>query len=139
MSETAPHGRIIGVVEDDESLRVAIRSLLLSCGFEVEMFESSEAVLGVARLDLACLIVDVRLPGMSGLDLQRNLVAADRELPIVFISAHEAPVAQQRQALAAGAIAFLRKPFPEDALIGAVHAGLTQRGGGSVRGRGEAK
>jgi FixJ family two-component response regulator len=139
MSETAPHGRIIGVVEDDESLRVAIRSLLLSCGFEVEMFESSEAVLGVARLDLACLIVDVRLPGMSGLDLQRNLVAADRELPIVFISAHEAPVAQQQQALAAGAIAFLRKPFPEDALIGAVHAGLTRRGGDSVRGRGEAK
>ena len=137
MGETAPQDRIIGVVEDDESLRLAIRSLLRSRGFEVEMFESSEAVLGVARLDLACLIVDVRLPGMSGFDLQRNLVAADRELPIVFISAHEAPVAQQ-QALAAGAIAFLRKPFPEDALIDAVHAGLTHREGGSVRGRGEA-
>ena len=140
MDATLSDDRIIGVVDDDESVRMAVGSLLRSLGFKIEMFGSAEGLAGSARLDdIACLIVDVRLPGMSGLDLQRQLLAGQRKrkLPMIFMSAHDDPVAQQ-QALAAGAIAFLRKPFREDALINAVHAGLTHREGGSVQGRGEA-
>jgi FixJ family two-component response regulator len=108
---------------------MAIRSLLRSLGFQVETFGSAECLLRSARLDdVACLIVDVRLPGMSGLDLQRRLVAANRGLPMAFITAHDDPIAQ-RQALAAGALAFLRKPFSEESLIDAVRSALTRAGG----------
>src|SRR2546426_2210492 len=121
---------IVGIVDDDESVRMAIRSLLRSLGFKVETFGSAEDLLGSARLDdIACLIVDLRLPGMSGVDLQRQLLAAKRELPLIFISAHDDPVAG-RQAVAAGALAFLRKPFSEKALIDAVRSGLARAGGG---------
>ena len=110
---------------------MAIRSLLRSLGFKVETFDSAEDLLGSAWLDdIACLIVDLRLPGMSGVDLQRQLLAAKRELPMVFISAHDDPVAQQ-QALTAGALAFLRKPFSEKALIDAIRSGLSHAEGGS--------
>jgi FixJ family two-component response regulator len=120
--------RVIGVVDDDEPVRIAIGSLLRSLGFEVAMFGSAEELLASPRLDdIACLIVDVRLAGVSGLDLQRQLLAAKRELPMIFISAHDDPVAR-RQALTAGALAFLRKPFSEKALIDAVHSGLSQWG-----------
>ena len=120
--------RIIGVVDDEEPVRIAIGSVLRSLGFKMEMFGSAEDLLGSPRLDdIACLIVDVRLPGMSGLDLQRHLLAAKRELPMIFISAHYDPVAR-RQALTAGALAFLRKPFSEKALIDAVRSGLSQGG-----------
>jgi FixJ family two-component response regulator len=130
MSTTSSDERIIGVVDDNESVRMAIRSLLRSLGFQVEVFGSAEGLLGSARLDdIACLIVDVGLPGMSGLDLQRQLVAAQRQLPMIFISAHDDPVAR-RQALAAGALAFLRKPFSEKALIDAVRSALAPAGGG---------
>lgn len=129
MSETSTDSRIIGVVEDDESVGLAIRSLLRSLGFRVEVFGSAEALLGFSG-DLACLIVDVRLPGMSGLDLQQRLVAARVGLPIVFISAHDDPVSRE-QALAAGALAFLRKPFSEDALMNAVRSGLARGRKGS--------
>ena len=122
---------IVGIVDDDESVRMAIRSLLRSLGFKVETFDSAEDLLGSAWLDdIACLIVDLRLPGMSGVDLQRQLLAAKRELPMVFISAHDDPVAQQ-QALTAGALAFLRKPFSEKALIDAIRSGLSHAEGGS--------
>ena len=122
---------IVGIVDDDESVRMAIRSLLRSLGFKVETFGSAEDLLGSARLDdIACLIVDLRLPGMSGVDLQRQLLAAKRELPMVFVSAHDDPVAQQ-QALTAGALAFLREPFSEKALIDAIRSGLSHAEGGS--------
>jgi len=129
MSETSTDLGIIGVVEDDESVGLAIRSLLRSLGFRVELFGSAEAALAFAG-DLACLIVDVRLPGMSGLDLQQRLVAARVELPIVFVSAHDDPVARE-QALAAGALAFLRKPFSEDALMDPVRSGIARGRKGS--------
>jgi FixJ family two-component response regulator len=83
---------LIGIIDDDESVRMAIRSLLRSLGFTVEMFSSAEDLFGSARLDdIASLIVDVRLPGLSGVDLQRQLLAAQRKLPMIFISAHDDP------------------------------------------------
>jgi len=122
---------VIGIVDDDESVRMAIRSLLRSLGFTVEMFSSAEDLLGSVRLDdIACLIVDVRLPGMSGVDLQRQLLAAQRKLPMIFISAHDDPAAQ-RQAVARGALAFLRKPFSEHALLDAIRSGLSEAERGS--------
>jgi len=78
--------QIIGVVDDDESVRMAVGSLLRSLGFKIELFGSAEDLLGSAQLDdIACLIVDVRLPGLSGLDLQRQLLAGKREFPMIFI------------------------------------------------------
>jgi FixJ family two-component response regulator len=122
---------VIGIVDDDESVRMAIRSLLRSLGFKVEIFGSAEDLLGSPRLDdIACLIVDVRLPGMSGLDLQRQLLAANREFSMIFISAHDDPVAR-RHAITAGALAFLRKPFSEKALTDAIRSGLSRAKAGS--------
>src|SRR5262249_51698269 len=96
MGATPVAERVIGIVDDDESVRMAIRSLLRSLGFKVETFGSAEDLLRSARLDdIACLIVDLRLSGMSGVDLQRQLLAAKRELPIIFISAHYGPGAQR--------------------------------------------
>src|SRR5262249_43347055 len=90
---------------------------------------SAEDLLGSARLDdIACLVVDLRLPGMNGVELQRQLLAAKRELPMVFVSAHGDPVAQ-RQALTAGALAFLPKPFSEKALIDTIRSGLSRSEG----------
>jgi FixJ family two-component response regulator len=121
---------IIAVVDDDESVRMAVRSLLRSLGFRVETFGSAEDFLGSARLEnIAFLIVDVRLPAMSGLTLQCQLTAAGDAPPMVFISAYDDPGAR-RQALAAGALAFLRKPFSDNALIGAVRSALARAGGG---------
>ena len=121
--------RTVAVVDDDASVRVAIRSLLRSLGFRVETFGSAEDVIAFAGLgDVACLIVDVRLPGMTGLDLQRHLAAAGSGTPLVFITAHDDP-ADRRQAVAGGALAFLRKPFSDGALIDAVRAALGRAGG----------
>src|SRR5262245_20032169 len=131
MGATPVDERVIGIVDDDESVRTAIRRLLRSLGFKVETFGSAEDLLRSAQLDdIACLIVDLRLGGMSGVDLQRQLLAAKRELPMIFISAHDDPVAQQ-QALTAGALAFLRKPFSEKTLIDAIRSGLSHSRKGS--------
>jgi FixJ family two-component response regulator len=119
--------RTVGVVDDDDSMRTAIGSLLRSLGFKVEMCGSAEQLLASPWFDDdTCLVMDVRLPGMSGVDLQRQLLAAKRDVPIVFISAHDDPVAR-RQALAAGALAFLLKPFLEEDLTDALRAGLAHR------------
>ena len=122
---TALHGGIVAVVDDDESLRAAIRSLLRSLGFPVEVFASAEDfLLWRPRMrDTACVIVDVRMPGMSGLDLQRALVATGRPLPTIVISAHDDAAARQ-QALRAGALTFLAKPFGDNALIAAVRSAV---------------
>src|SRR5258705_10091218 len=109
MEKTASRDRTVAVIDDDESVRLAIRSLLRSLGFRVDAFASGEDLLRAVPLpigDPACLIVDVRMPGMSGLDLHRRLIAAGRRLPTIFISACHDPVERQR-AIADGALAFL--------------------------------
>ena len=117
----------ISVVDDDESVGEAIKSLLASLGFRVEVFNSAEDFLNSARLtDSACLIADVRMPGMNGLQLQRFLNTAQCWIPIVFISAHDDGEARSR-ALEAGAVDFLRKPFSEDALLSAITRALETR------------
>jgi FixJ family two-component response regulator len=115
---------IVFVVDDDESVRTAIRSLLASVGLRVETFGSSREFLAHARPDVpACLVLDVRLPGSSGLDLQRELVASGASMPIVFITGH-GDVPMSVQAMKAGAMEFLTKPFRDQQLLDAVHQAL---------------
>ena len=119
-----PRVPLISIVDDDESVRVALRSLIGSVGFRAEVFGSGEEFLSspyVSKTD--CLIADVRMPGMSGLELQERLHDAGSSVPIVFISAHDDKEAQAR-GLRGGAIAFLQKPFSEDSLLGAISVGL---------------
>jgi FixJ family two-component response regulator len=118
----------ISVVDDDESIREAINDLLDCVGLRVEVFGSAEDFLNSEDLhDTACLILDVRMPGMSGLELQGHLNAAGFHIPIIFISAHDDGEAKSR-ALGAGAVDFLRKPFSEDALLSAINTSLNTHG-----------
>jgi FixJ family two-component response regulator len=111
---------LISIVDDDDSVRQALKSLIDSVGFRAEVFDSGEKFLNSPYLSQTdCLIADVRMPGMSGLELQDRLSAAGRSIPIVFISAHEDKEARAR-GLRAGAIDFLQKPFSEDSLLGAI-------------------
>jgi FixJ family two-component response regulator len=115
---------LISIVDDDDSLRNSLNNLIRSVGFGVQGFSSAEAFLNSHQLhDTACLIVDVRMPGMSGLDLQRRMVAANSRIPIVFITSHGDDNARTR-ALEAGAVDFLYKPFREEALLSAIDRAL---------------
>lgn len=120
----APKVPLISIVDDDDSVRDAVKSLIDSIGYRAEVFASGEAFLNspyVSQTD--CLIADVRMPGMSGLELQDRLKAANSAIPIVFISAHDDGDARAR-GLRAGAVDFLQKPFSEESLLGAIDACL---------------
>ena len=117
----------ISIVDDDDSLRNSLNNLIRSVGFRAQGFPSAEAFLNSSELhDTACLILDVRMPGMSGLDLQRQLVATNSPIPIVFITSHGDDDAKAR-ALEAGAVAFLYKPFREEALLKAIDSALNHK------------
>ncbi len=115
---------IVLVVEDDDSLRGVISSLLRSVGLRVETFNSATAFLGATLPpDAACLILDIRLPGRSGLDLQADLLKEDIRVPIIFISGH-GDVPMTVRAMKAGAVDFLTKPFRHQDLLDAVTTAL---------------
>ncbi len=115
----------ISIVDDDESVREAIESLMKSVGYIAKVFPSAGDFLSSGHLDdTGCLILDVQMPGMSGLELQDRLVASKSQVPIIFISAHCDADARAR-ALKAGAVGFLQKPFSEDALLNAIKLSLT--------------
>ena len=115
---------IISIVDDDESNREAVSTLLKSAGFTVEAFASAEDFLNSThRHHTACLILDLRMPGMNGLELQQRLAAARSRIPIIFVTA-DADEAARARALQAGAIDFLPKPFREEALLQAVRMAL---------------
>jgi FixJ family two-component response regulator len=115
---------LIAIVDDDDSLRNSLNNLIRSVGFGVQGFSSAEAFLNSNQLDdMACLILDVRMPGMSGLDLQRQLIATNCRIPIIFVTSHGDDNARTR-ALEAGAVDFLYKPFHEEALLNAIDTAL---------------
>ena len=115
---------LISVVDDDDSVRESLRGLIRSVGFAVEVFASAEEFLSSDDLrNTDCLILDVRMPGMNGLDLQRQLGATDSQIPVVFITAHGDEEARSR-ALKDGAVDYLLKPFSEEALLNAIDAAL---------------
>jgi FixJ family two-component response regulator len=116
--------RVVSVVDDDASIRRSVRNLLLSLGFRVETFDSAEAFLGSAQREhTGCLVLDLRMPGMDGLDLLAHLAKVGQRVPAVILTAHGDDDARDR-ALQAGAVAFLDKPFPSAALIEAVNSAL---------------
>ncbi|HYR88094.1 MAG TPA: response regulator [Terriglobia bacterium] len=114
------------VVEDDPSMRNALKNLLRSVGLESRQFASAQEFLEADRPDgPRCLILDVRLPGLSGLDLQKELARAGIEIPIIFITAH-GDIPMSVRAMKAGAVEFLTKPFRDQDLLDAIHAALMQ-------------
>jgi FixJ family two-component response regulator len=123
----------VAIVDDDQPMREAIRTLLESMGMSVEEFASAESLLNSRRSTaFDCLILDVRMCGLSGLELQRQLVSDNCRTPIVFITAHDSE-AVRTSALELGALAFLSKPFSEEDLLNAIGRSLAVReakGGG---------
>jgi len=114
------------VVDDDPDLRASVGRLLRSLGIDTQLFASISDFLESDPPDgPACLVLDVRLPGQSGLDLQRELAAAHRELPIIFITGH-GDIPMTVQAMKGGAIEFLTKPFRDQDLLDAIHLGLSR-------------
>src|ERR1700739_2487656 len=114
-----PQDIVISIVDDDISVRRSTRRLLLSSGYRAETFGSAEEFLdSKSATKPACLILDLRMPGMSGLELQRRLAQNGNGIPIIFLSAH-ASEEDERSALRAGAVRFLRKPISKEALLGA--------------------
>ncbi len=126
--QTMKTAELLCVVDDDESVRDAVSGLLRSIGFLVTALDSAEALLGSPVLgEVRCLILDVRMPGMKGPQLQQQLTASGRAIPIIFITAQRSTRLRD-DVLRAGAIACLPKPVHEGALVDAVHEAL-----GSVR------
>lgn len=123
-----PESSTISIVDDDRWARDGVRQLVESLGYQAFAFESAEQFLGSDLLDkTACLITDIQMPGLSGLDLQRELDGRGYHIPIIFITAY--PDEQRRMhALSAGAVGFLTKPFEERSLIDCLTAAVTARG-----------
>jgi len=116
--------KLIAIVDDDDSVRTAVQGLLKAVGLPAQTFASAEGFLESGRQDeTACLIADIRMPGMSGLELQAKLNAERRRIPIIFITAH-GDAKMRMQALRAGAVEFLAKPFDDKALLDSVRAAL---------------
>ncbi len=112
------------VVDDDLSIRTALKSLIRSVGLNVETFASCQEFLKFSRQEVpSCLVLDVRLPGMSGLDFQRELINMNVRLPVIFITAH-GDIPMSVRAMKAGAVEFLPKPFRDQDLIDAIHLSL---------------
>jgi FixJ family two-component response regulator len=112
------------VVEDDPSMRNALKNLLRSVGLESQQFTTAKEFLEADRPDQpSCLILDVRLPGLSGLDLQKELTSEDIPIPIIFITAH-GDIPMSVRAMKAGAVEFLTKPFRDQDLLDAIHIAL---------------
>lgn len=121
MTETEP---IVFIVDDDDSVRKSLARLITSVGLKVETFSSANAFLKRDSYDgPACLVLDIRMPGLSGLDLQTELAKAERTLSIVFITGH-GNISMSVQAIKAGAVDFLEKPFEEQDLLDAVHLAI---------------
>ena len=114
---------LVYVIDDDASLLRALRRLLAAGGFRVRTFSSAEEFLESAAATPACLVLDVHLGGLSGIDLQERLLAAGQRIPVVFITAHDDPVTRER-ARRAGAVDYLRKPFNDESLIAGIKRAL---------------
>ena len=115
---------VVFVVEDDASMRDALKRLIRSVRLEVELFGSAQEFLEKARLDVpSCLVLDVRLPGISGLDFQRTLAESGVPIPIIFITGH-GDIPMSVRAMKAGAVEFLPKPFRHQDLLDAIQVAL---------------
>ena len=124
VNETLPKTGVITIVDDDEPLREALGSVLKAAGFVTDAFASAEEFLdSPQRSKTSCLILDVRLPGMSGIELQRRLLDANSDIPVIFVTAH-GDGALRDLVLKAGAAGFLNKPVRSETLLKEIHAAL---------------
>jgi FixJ family two-component response regulator len=124
LNETLTKIGIIAIVDDDEPLREALGSVLKAAGFLIDTFASAEEFLDFPdRGKIACLILDVRLPGMSGIELQRRLLEIDNPVPIIFVTAH-GDESLRDLVMKAGAAGFLNKPVRSDALLKEIRAAI---------------
>ena len=118
------NNKVVAIVDDDDAVRIALEGLLKSAGLTGRAFASAEEFIGSGQqFHTACLIADIRMPGMSGLELQAKLNSENCRIPIVFITAH-GDAKMRIQALRAGAVEFLAKPFNDEALLESVRAAL---------------
>jgi FixJ family two-component response regulator len=123
-----PTDPLIAIVDDDESVRLALQSLIRSVGLAAQVFDSAEDFLASANLSgVSCLILDVNMPGMSGLALHRHLVASGQAIPTILITANPDD-ATRAEALRHGALCYLCKPFAEDDLLAWVNVALGRAG-----------
>src|SRR5580658_3978708 len=121
MSESPP---IVFVVDDEPAICLSLKRLVKSVGLEAQTFTSAQEFLRAKRPDgPGCLVLDVRLPGLSGLDLQQELLDAKVDLPIIFITGH-GDIPMSVRAIKAGAVEFLTKPFRDQDLVDAIHTAL---------------
>jgi FixJ family two-component response regulator len=121
---TQTQTKLVAIVDDDELMRTALQGMLKSVGLPSRIFASAEEFLKSGQQQqTACLITDIRMPGMSGLELQAKLNAEHYRIPTIFITAH-GDTKMRMQALRAGAVEFLSKPFDDEALLGSVRAAL---------------
>jgi len=124
---TQGNTKLVAIVDDDDLMRSALQGMLKSVGLPSQTFVSAEEFLNSGQQrQTACLITDIRMPGMSGLELQAKLNAAHCRIPTIFITAH-GDTKMRMQALRAGAVEFLAKPFDDDALLGSVRAALESK------------
>jgi FixJ family two-component response regulator len=120
----APH---VAIIDDDASLRLALVGLVRSVGYDGSGFASAEDFLGSKPAKpFSCIITDIQMPGMSGIDLKLHLAAAQCQIPVIMITARP-DLSLEEKALAAGAVAFLRKPFEASVLIDSVEKALKLR------------
>jgi FixJ family two-component response regulator len=124
-----PQVLVISIVDDDESVREATKRLVRSLGYSAAAFGSAEEFLSSDRLhDTQCLITDVQMPGLGGVELQDYLIAKGHEVPVIFVTAFP-DERLRRRALSAGAFGFLSKPLDEDILIGCLDRALKEKTG----------
>jgi FixJ family two-component response regulator len=122
-------GVLVAVVDDDDSVRRSTRRLLHAAGFEVETYScGTEFLDAVKHRRPSCVILDLHMPGPSGLEVQRSLSASGLDIPVIFITADDDPGARDR-ALQAGAVSYLSKPVLGEALLDAIHAASSDAGG----------
>ena len=118
--------RVVAIVDDDRSLRRSVRNLPTSLGFRVETFQSADAFLQSShRQNISCMVLDLGMPGMNGLELLRHFAATGARVPAVILTAHGDDEARQRT-LEAGAVAFLTKPFYASVLLDAVKLAMAR-------------
>ena len=119
---------LIGVIDDDEFMRDALSRLLRSAGYKCAAFSSSQEFLDSGPAETDCLLLDIQMPGLNGLDLQAKLREMDRGIPVIFVTAKADNEARAR-ALRQDAAAFFTKPFNDDALLGAIESAMQNRQG----------
>jgi FixJ family two-component response regulator len=127
---------LIAIVDDDVSVRRALKRLVRSLGMNAEIFASGQEFLdcieALPSFHANCAILDVQMPGMNGLEIQQRLARGGNPMPIIFITAHD-EVGVRERALASGAVAFLRKPFDDELLIKTLRAALASQAAGGIK------